>query len=198
MGAQHEAGSSKGWESVAKGFIEYRAHSTIGAATVGAWAEHFPRGSTILDLGCGSGVPISKTLVDAGLIVYGVEASPTLAAEFHRTLPDSPIETESAQRSTFFGRTFDGIVAWGLVFLLSEADQRSLIRRASKALVPGGRLLFTAPAQVLTWPDQSTETTSVSLGADAYKALISAAGLTFVAEYDDEGDNHYYEARRDV
>jgi hypothetical protein len=34
----------------------------------------------------------------------------------------------------------------------------------------------------------------VSLGADAYRALLAHAGLDVRAEYDDEGDNHYYEA----
>ena len=29
--------------------------------------------------------------------------------------------------------------------------------------------------------------------SDAYKAIISEAGLTVVGEHSDEGDNHYYD-----
>ena len=37
----------------------------------------------------------------------------------------------------------------------------------------------------------------VSLGIDGYKAAIDDAGLTLVGEYLDEGENHYYDARKD-
>jgi hypothetical protein len=34
------------------------------------------------------------------------------------------------------------------------------------------------------------------LGAEAYKVLLSDAGLALVDEYLDEGDNHYYVSRK--
>ena len=37
---------------------------------------------------------------------------------------------------------------------------------------------------------------SHSLGAEEYKAAFSEAGLTLVGEYEDEGENHYYDTRR--
>ena len=46
------------------------------------------------------------------------------------------------------------------------------------------------------WADLSTGRKSVSLGRDAYLGLVEDAGLTLVAEHDDEGENHYYEAIR--
>lgn len=64
------------------------------------------------------------------------------------------------------------------------------------ALKPHGRFLFTAPVQIGTWADMTTGRQSLSLGADAYKALLSSAGLTLVGEYVDEGEGHYYDAVR--
>lgn len=37
---------------------------------------------------------------------------------------------------------------------------------------------------------------SFSLGADAYRKLASAAGLSVVDETEDEGENHYYFVRK--
>jgi 2-polyprenyl-3-methyl-5-hydroxy-6-metoxy-1,4-benzoquinol methylase len=32
----------------------------------------------VLDLGCGTGIPNSKILIDEGMTVYGIDASPTM------------------------------------------------------------------------------------------------------------------------
>lgn len=91
----------------------------------------------------------------------------------------------------------DAAVAIGLLFLLPERLQRDVVRRVADVLKPGGRFLFTAPVEGGTWPDSLTGRPSVSLGIDGYKAAIDDAGLTLVGEYLDEGENHYYDARKD-
>jgi SAM-dependent methyltransferase len=138
---------------------------------VGAWAGSLPAGAAVLDLGCGDGVPVSRALVAAGLSVYGVEASSTLAAAFRVNFPPARVVCEPVERSAFFGRTFGGAVAWGLLFLLPAESQRTVIRNVAAALEPGGRFLFTAPAQFCTWDDRLTGLPSVSLGAATYHAV---------------------------
>lgn len=191
-----EIDPSNGWEAVAKEFIEGREQSSVGVATVRAWAGSLPVGVAILDLGCGSGVPISQALMNDGFLVYGVDASPSLAVAFRRRFPTAHVSCEAVEESPFFGRMFDGVVAWGLMFLLSAETQREIVHRVARALKSGGRFLFTAPAQACTWTDLSTGRTSVSLGANAYKAVLADAGLTLVGEYVDEWENHYYEAAK--
>lgn len=185
---------SIGYEAIAGEFIAARERSRIGVATVRAWARSLPAGASVLDLGCGSGVPIAKALIEAGFAVLGVDASPTLAAAFHRRFPGAPVACETAEGSRFFDRTFDAAVAIGLVFLLPAEVQRRLILKVSTALKPAGRFLFTAPAQACTWADALTGRRSLSLGAAAYTALLADAGLTLAGEHDDEGGNHYYDA----
>src|SRR5690606_15430980 len=118
--------------------------------------------------------------------VHGVDASPNMVAAFRRRFPDAPVACESVEESDFFGRTFDGIVAIGLMFLLSPDTQRDVIRRIARALEPDGRFLFTAPAQACEWTDVLTGGDSGSLGADRYRAILSDAGLDLIGEYDDE------------
>jgi hypothetical protein len=98
------------------------------------------------------------------------------------------------EESAFFGRHFDGVVAIGLLFLLSESLQEHVLRRAALASNPGGRFLFTAPEQECTWKDVLTGRTSTSLGAQAYRRILASAGLSVVGSYVDEGDNYYYDA----
>jgi len=191
-----EIDPSNGWEAVAAAFIEHAVQSTIGVTTISAWARSLPPGAAVLDVGCGPGGPRSSALFDAGLRVYGVDASPTLAAAYQRRFPDARVACEPAETSSLFDRSFDGVIAWGLIFLLPAAVQRAVIARVGQAMLPGARFLFTAPAQLCTWDDASTGRPSWSLGADAYKVELVSAGLTVVAEYSDEGENHYFDAAK--
>ncbi|MBV8207857.1 MAG: class I SAM-dependent methyltransferase [Acidobacteria bacterium] len=158
------------------------------------WARLLPQGGTVIDLGCGPGFPITEVLVAEGLSVFGVDAAPSFVEAFRRNLPGVPVMCEAVQESQFFGRTFDGALAWGLMFLLAPDDQRRLIPRIAAVLAPGGRLLFTAPAEPLAWNDAMTGLESRSLGAEEYRHALSGAGLRVESEYEDEGQNHYFDA----
>lgn len=103
---------------------------------------------------------------------------------------------ESRIDSTFFGRSFGGVLAWGLMFLLSAEDKRRLLLTIADRLVPGGRLLFTSAAEPLIWKDAMTNLESDSLGAEWYRRQLSAFGLSVTSEYEDEGENHYFDASK--
>ena len=189
---------SNGYEEVASTFIAGRGRNSsgIGASVVADWSKRLPRGATVLDLGCGTGVPISQALIERGFNVYGVDASPTMVGAFRARFAVVPVECAAVEDSDFFGRTFDGVVAWGLFFLLDPPVQRTLIRKIGEALRSGGRLLFTAPSQSCSWRDAMTGRTSISLGREAYREALEIEGMTLVGTHDDEGENHYYLAQK--
>jgi SAM-dependent methyltransferase len=186
-----ERDKSNGYERVASEFISGRARG-IGASVVAEWARALPPAAAVLDLGCGPGVPISETLVNAGFRVYGVDASTTMVAAFQARFPQVPVQCAAVEKSDFFGRTFDAIVAWGLLFLLDADTQRRLIAKTARALTAGGRMLFTAPRKACSWRDAMTGQISISLGFDEYRRELEASGLSLVGTRTDEGENHYY------
>lgn len=183
---------SNGWNAIAQRFMAER--SSAGAEIVRVWCRALPEGASVLDLGCGSGVPISETLLEEGCEVFGVDASPALVAAFRHRFPQAQVACEPVEESRFFDRAYDGVVAVGLLFLLAPDAQRALIRRVAAALKPSGRFLFTAPLQSAMWQDTLTGRDSVSLGDEAYRCALDEAGLKVVGEYVDEGGNHFYDA----
>jgi SAM-dependent methyltransferase len=194
---------SNGYEGIASEYLagRGRAPSTaVGVKATRYWAQKLPPGATVLDLGCGSGLPITKALVSEGLNVYGVDASPSMVEAFRHNLPEIPVTCESVLDSSFFNRTFDGVVAWGLIFLLLPEEQRRLIRRVADVIVPGGRLLFTSSTgtEPLVWNDAMTGLESRSLGTLEYRKLLSEVDLWVTEEYEDEGEGHYYDALKGV
>ena len=163
----------------------------IGAATVRAWAHAFPPCATILDLGSGPGEPGTR-IQQAGLSTYAIDASSAMVAAFRERFPGVPIKQNTAEASELFDRTFDGVLAWALLFLLEPEAQAHVIAKVAGALNPGGRFLFTAPKEPLEWFNGMTGRQSKSLGAQTYERLLREAGLTWVAEAEGEGENHYY------
>jgi len=81
-----------------------------------------------------------------------------------------------------------------MMFLLKAEEQHRWIRRFAEILAPGGRLLFTSSAKPAVWNDVMTGVESVSLGAEEYKKLLGTAGISVVEEYEDIGENHYFDA----
>jgi SAM-dependent methyltransferase len=188
---------SAGWEAVSDQFMAIR--SQVGAVLVRSWAkDRLPRAAAILDIGCGSGVPIAQSLVNDGFSVWGVDASPSLISAYRLNLPDMPAVCEPAQDSSFFDRNFVGVVSIGLIFLLGEGDQRRLLTSVANVLEPGGRFLFSAPGEVCRWNDTLTGRASMSLGADAYAAHLTSVGLRLDDCRSDEGGNNYYEAFKPI
>jgi len=190
---------SNGYEGVAAEFLANRGNARtrskgIGVKAVREWARTLPRGAAVIDLGCGAGFPITEVLVLEGLNVYAIDASPSFVEAFRRNLPGVPVACEAVEDSTFFNRTFVAALAWGLMFLLPAEEQRRLIQRIAGILVPGGRLLFTSCAEPLVWNDAMTGLESRSLGAVEYRSQLTAVGLLIIREYEDEGQNYYFDA----
>lgn len=181
---------SNGYNEIAEEFM--RARSNSGAEVARSWAKSLPRGASVLDIGAGNGVPITQALVEAGLNVSAIDASPIMVAAFRENFLDIEIACEPVQTSTFFDQKFDGILAVGLIFLLTEEDQRDLITKAAKALNPGGQFLFSAPKEIGEWEDVLTGLTSHSLGEAEYYRLLKANGFGKIETREDEGGSNYF------
>lgn len=165
---------SNGYEAVSEEFLARRGNSrtrsiAIGVKEVRKWAKSLPHGSSVIDLGCGPGFPITVVLVEEGLQVFGVDAATSFVAAFQCNLPGIPIVCESVLESRLFDRTFDAVLSIGLMFLLKDEEQRRLIERFAEILVPGGRMIFNSTTKPAIWNDSMTGLESISLGDKEYK-----------------------------
>lgn len=186
---------SNGYDEVAEDFIALRSQTT-GVSSVRSWSASFHPGDRILDIGCGSGLPLTALLIERGLNVSAIDASPKMVAEFERNFPDIEIACEAVESSVFFNRQYDGILAVELIFLLPPDAQRRILPRIAKALNSGGRLLFSAPKETGNWTDVLTKREPYSLGETEYHQLLTASGLNISRSHSDEGGSHYYAAKK--
>ena len=91
---------SNGYDDEAKSFIASRS-STIGVSTGRIWAQSLPAGISILEIGCGDGIPVTSTPIEEGLNVYAMDASPKMVAAFRIGVEDA-ITIKSFRQLPFF------------------------------------------------------------------------------------------------
>jgi cyclopropane fatty-acyl-phospholipid synthase-like methyltransferase len=188
--------SARAYELHARKFLEARDRSRVGAEIVAQWAGSLAPGTEVVEIACGGGYPVTRALVQSGLSVWAIDASPTLLRTFRSRFPDIPTRCSSVLDSDYFERKFGASIAIGLIFLLEDSEQTAMLLRVSEILLPGGRFLFTAPVDVGTWQDVTTGRECRSLGRHGYLKAMSEAGLRLVGTHVDEGENHYYEAEK--
>lgn len=152
----------------------------------GAWLDRFcallPEGAAILDLGCGSGMPIAGHLIGRGYRVTGVDASPGLLALCRARFPRQEWLLAD-MRALDLGRRFEGLLAWDSFFHLPQADQRAMVRTFAAHAAPGAALMFTSgPSHGIAMGEYRGEALHhASLDAAEYRSLLAAQGFAVVA-----------------
>jgi SAM-dependent methyltransferase len=151
-----------------------------------AWINGFlglmPPGSTVLDLGCGSGEPIGRYLVEQGCEVTGVDSSPPLIAMCKERFPGHEWVVAD-MRSLTLGRRFDGILAWDSFFHLCPDDQRRMFPNFRMHAAPHAGLLFTSGPMhgEVIGSYQGEPLYHGSLDAAEYRSLLDANGFDVVS-----------------
>ena len=111
------------------------------------WLDRFltllPQGATNLDMGCGSGEPIARYLIEKGCDVTGVDSSLPLISMCKDRFPDQDWIVAD-MRELSLDRRFDGILAWDSFFHLCPEDQRRMFPIFSRHAESQAALMFTS------------------------------------------------------
>lgn len=153
--------------------------------TEGAWLDRFCRllspGATVLDIGCGSGVPIARALARRGFDVTGIDGSATMLTLFRENMPDTPALCAD-MRQLALDKRFGGLIAWDSFFHLSPKEQRSLFARFAAHAEPGAPLMFTSgPKEGSAIGELEGEPLyHGSLSPEEYRMRLDATGFAIV------------------
>jgi 2-polyprenyl-3-methyl-5-hydroxy-6-metoxy-1,4-benzoquinol methylase len=159
--------------------------------TYGPWLatlrERLPVGASVLDLGCGCGIPVARSLADAGYAVTGVDFSHVQLQRARRLVPTARFLHADATQVTFPASAFDAVVCLYMLFHLPLADQPVLLGRIAGWLRPGGWLLATTAERAWTGTEDGWLGGPASMwwshaGAATYRDWFQSAGLELHAE----------------
>ncbi|MFD7664522.1 class I SAM-dependent methyltransferase [Streptomyces sp. NPDC059788] len=166
--------------------------------------DRLPDGADVLDLGCGCGVPVARSLSAAGHAVTGVDLSDVQVRRARALVPNATFHRADAAATDFPAASFDAVVCLYMLIHLPLAEQPLLLSRVARWLRPGGSLLAIAGHGPWTGTEDNWLGAGATMwwshpGADTYRKWITAAGLTpegeeFVPEGD--GGHVLFRARR--
>jgi len=99
-------------------------------------------GAAVLDIGCGAGVPIARTLAER-FCVTGVDISSEMVSRAMVNVPEATFILGDIMSVEFPPYHFDAVVAYYTIFHLPREEHPELIRRIYAWLKPGGYLQAT-------------------------------------------------------
>lgn len=97
-------------------------------------------GAKVLDLGCGTGVPVAR-LLSQRFRVTGVDLSDVMIRRARRGVPGAQFIRADMAEIAFPTGSFDGVVSFYAMIHLPVEEQPPLLRRIRSWLRPGGVLL---------------------------------------------------------
>jgi len=162
-------------------FEQQRAKHLFGRAWLNRVIAGLPGGAHLLDLGCGSGEPIARYLIEHGFRITGFDVAQAMIDIAQARFPKHTWR-QGDMRELDLDAQFDGIIGWNSFFHLSPEDQPGTLRRIAAHLKPGRRLMLTVG------PDHGEVTGHVngervyhgSLAPDAYSHILHKLRLNII------------------
>ena len=133
--------NKESYNKIAEQWIESRNQSKV-SRLIYKFIELVKQNGIVLDVGCGSGIPIAKFLQEKGFTITGIDISEKmikLAKQQGRNIAFSVHDINDYTSEILF----DGIVAWDSLFHLRPELQTKAYDKIYSLLSPGGYFLFT-------------------------------------------------------
>lgn len=105
--------------------------------------EPLKTGSTVLDLGCGTGHPVATHIASQGHRVVGVDGSSAMLAAARQRLPGHRWIHNFIEEAEF-DETFDAVVCWDSLFHVPRQRWAAVIDKIHRWLRPHGRLMLSS------------------------------------------------------
>jgi SAM-dependent methyltransferase len=181
-------------ETVRRGYNVVSYHYRQDDADDGQYAPwlaelqaRLPARAEVLDIGCGCGVPVARSLVGAGHHVTGVDISDVQVERARRLVPTGTFIRADATDLRFPPASFDAVVCFYALIHMPLPEQPRLIGRIADWLRPGGWLVATVGHEAWTGTEENwlgAEATMWWSQADAatYRSWLHQANLAIASE----------------
>lgn len=141
-------------------------------------------GARVLDLGCGAGVPVARTLSER-FDVVGADISASQLSLARRQAPGASLLRTDMERLHFAPSSFDAVVSFYAVFHLPREQQPDLFSRMFEWLRPGGYALVSlgrTDEPAYTEDFFGVEMYWSHYGTAQYRTMLLEAGFELIEE----------------
>jgi ubiquinone/menaquinone biosynthesis C-methylase UbiE len=126
------------FDQLAEKYQGEHSHNPFQAALIEQISSLLPAGASVLDLGCGSGVPTAQVLTESGHRVVGVDIAEGMLRLAREQVPAAEfVHANFAELPDDFGK-FEAVTAFFSLLMLSKADIERTLDKVAGWLKPGG------------------------------------------------------------
>jgi cyclopropane fatty-acyl-phospholipid synthase-like methyltransferase len=138
---------AEGYDRIGQQYLEWSAQepSPVRLRWLRRATELIPPGASVLELGCGAGVPMTRTLA-ANRRLTGVDISAEQVRRARENVPEASFLLADMTALEFAPASFDAVVAFYALTHVPRDEQPALIRRIAGWLRSGGVFLATMGA----------------------------------------------------
>jgi SAM-dependent methyltransferase len=165
-----------------------------------ALLERLRPNSTLLELGCGGGLPVAATVVAAGHRLVGVDLSSKQIDLATRNVPGGEFLVGDIAEQDFAPATFDAVLLLYVITHVPKEEWAAVLHNIRRWLTPGGWLLLNVPHHASPgWREEDflglgTTNWTNSFDSPTSLALLTEKGFTIIDtqtlgedEHDPEG-----------
>ena len=129
--------NKKAWDKIgektASPYIKHKKYLEV----FNLFCNKLPKNASVLDFGCGPGIPFTKELVKRGFKVTAIDISDTMIKEAKKNVPEADYVRVS-MTDIDFENEFDGIFSGYTMLCLDPENFKIAAKKAVKSLKRGG------------------------------------------------------------
>jgi ubiquinone/menaquinone biosynthesis C-methylase UbiE len=138
---------TRSYDAIAERYAAWTGEALTGARAryVALVQEQIPAGAAVLDLGCGTGVPVAHALA-AQYHVTGVDGSARSIELARQNVPHATFLQADMTQVEFPPQSFAAVISSYAIIHVPRAEQQALLHRIADWLQQGGLLIATMGA----------------------------------------------------
>ena len=185
-----------GYDRISHNYNEYRRIS-VNKRELDSFLDHLPKQSTILDIGCGSGL-VAKFLTDKGLKVIGIDTSRNMLTLARKIAPSAKFYKIDMKQMRFPSNEFDGVMALYSIIHVPRKYHVRIFKKIYQILKPNGIALLSVGGSNLensiedNWMNWGTKMYWSHFDKDTNFKLVKRSGFKIIScrLSGEKGDKH--------
>lgn len=178
MSEAHRRTVETGYDHMAEQYLSIKdPEDPLALEALQNLAPLLPPGASVLDLGCGAGVPATRWLADTGFAVTGVDVSARQLELARANVPGARFLKADMAEVTFAPEAFAAVVALHSIIHVPRTHHQELLREIYRWLQPGGVFLATMTVTDYEGRDEDWEGWGAPMVWSHYDAATNVAML---------------------
>ncbi len=182
----------RGYDKIAKNYQEWRQRFS-NFSQFKEFSKLLQKNAKVLDVGCGTGIPVAKFLVEKGYDLTGIDISPEMVNLAEKNVPKGKFIRMDMTKMNFKRDAFDGVVAAYSLIHVPKEKHENLIKKVATILKTNGIFIFSVGIKEEEFHSKFLEAEMFwsYYSPQKYLGLLKQEGFEILSEIILKGDGEY-------